>query len=76
MARSALYFITGGVRSGKSRFAEQMARKWVETYGGSLHYLACSRVFDEEMAEAGFAPSARSRGKSDSMENMGVFNRY
>ncbi len=49
MERSALYFITGGVRSGKSRYAEQMARKWVETYGGNLHYLACSRVFDEEM---------------------------
>lgn len=51
MARSALYFITGGVRSGKSRFAEQMAIEWVEAYGGNLHYLACSRVFDEEMAK-------------------------
>ena len=49
MARSALYFITGGVRSGKSRFAEQTAIDWVKTNGGSLHYLACSRVYDEEM---------------------------
>jgi adenosylcobinamide kinase / adenosylcobinamide-phosphate guanylyltransferase len=51
MAQSALYFITGGVRSGKSRFAERTAREWVEAYGGNLHYLACSRVFDEEMAK-------------------------
>ena len=51
MARSALYFITGGVRSGKSRFAEQIARKWAENGKGNLHYLACSRVFDEEMAK-------------------------
>ena len=51
MARSALYFITGGVRSGKSRFAEQTAIEWVNKYGGNLHYLACGRVFDEEMAK-------------------------
>lgn len=51
MARSALYFITGGVRSGKSRFAEQTAIEWVKTNGGNLHYLACGRVFDEEMAK-------------------------
>lgn len=51
MARSALYFITGGVRSGKSHFAERTAREWVEAYGGNLHYLACSRVSDEEMAK-------------------------
>lgn len=51
MAKSALYFITGGVRSGKSQFAEQTAIEWVKTYGGNLHYLACSRVFDEEMAK-------------------------
>lgn len=51
MARSAFYFITGGVRSGKSRFAEQTARSWAEACGGNLHYLACGRVYDEEMAK-------------------------
>lgn len=51
MAKSTLYFITGGVRSGKSRFAEQTAIKWAGAYGGNLHYLACGRVFDEEMAK-------------------------
>lgn len=51
MAKGTLYFITGGVRSGKSHFAEQTAQSWAKTQNGSLHYLACSRVFDEEMAK-------------------------
>ena len=51
MAKAALYFITGGVRSGKSRFAEQTAQEWAIEQHATLHYLACGRVFDAEMAE-------------------------
>lgn len=51
MATGALYFITGGVRSGKSRFAEQTAIKLAEACHGNLHYVACGRVFDKEMAK-------------------------
>jgi adenosylcobinamide kinase/adenosylcobinamide-phosphate guanylyltransferase len=38
-------FITGGARSGKSRFAEQLAT----SYGTSLCYLATAQSLDEEM---------------------------
>ena len=40
-------FILGGARSGKSRFAEELAA----TAGGSLHYLATGRGWDDEMRE-------------------------
>ncbi|MBO0129724.1 bifunctional adenosylcobinamide kinase/adenosylcobinamide-phosphate guanylyltransferase [Agrobacterium burrii] len=40
-------FILGGARSGKSRFAEELA----VTAGGSLHYLATGRPWDEEMRD-------------------------
>jgi adenosylcobinamide kinase/adenosylcobinamide-phosphate guanylyltransferase len=39
--------ITGGSRSGKSRFAETMARQ----LGGEVLYLATAEALDEEMAE-------------------------
>ncbi|MCZ7455327.1 bifunctional adenosylcobinamide kinase/adenosylcobinamide-phosphate guanylyltransferase [Rhizobium rhizogenes] len=40
-------FILGGARSGKSRFAEDLA----VNAGGSLHYLATGRPWDEEMRD-------------------------
>lgn len=40
-------FILGGARSGKSRFAEELAGK----SGGSLHYLATGRAWDDEMRD-------------------------
>jgi len=40
-------FITGGARSGKSRFAEELAHR----FGAPLGYLATARAEDEEMAE-------------------------
>jgi adenosylcobinamide kinase / adenosylcobinamide-phosphate guanylyltransferase len=43
-----LIFITGGVRSGKSRFAEKRAASLRPT-SGSLHYLACGQPSDHEM---------------------------
>jgi len=42
---SRTIFITGGARSGKSRFAEQTA----STYGAPLCYLATAQPLDDEM---------------------------
>lgn len=42
---SRIIFITGGARSGKSRFAEQMAAN----YGTSLCYMATAQSLDDEM---------------------------
>lgn len=41
-----LVFITGGARSGKSRFAEMLARR----YPGRVCYIATAMIADEEMA--------------------------
>ncbi|WP_141433263.1 bifunctional adenosylcobinamide kinase/adenosylcobinamide-phosphate guanylyltransferase [Bacillus sp. 03113] len=46
----SLTFITGGVRSGKSSFAERTAIQLAESMSGSLHYVATGRVTDQEMA--------------------------
>lgn len=40
-------YITGGIRSGKSEFAEQL----VTPYGGSILYVAFGVITDEEMKE-------------------------
>ena len=40
-----IIFITGGARSGKSRFAEQMAAG----FGAPLVYLATAQSLDDEM---------------------------
>ena len=45
-----LVLITGAVRSGKSRFAEQLAAQLSEETSGGVTYVATSRVWDEEMA--------------------------
>ncbi len=44
---SRIIFITGGARSGKSRFAEQVA----VGFGTPLAYLATGQALDEEMTE-------------------------
>ncbi|EIJ79899.1 bifunctional adenosylcobalamin biosynthesis protein CobU [Bacillus methanolicus PB1] len=51
MAHGEIMFITGGVRSGKSSFAEKTAVTIAEKTGGDLHYLACGRSSDPEMSE-------------------------
>ena len=53
-----LVLITGAVRSGKSRYAEQMVRELAGP--GGVVYLATSRVWDDEMA-ARVAQHQRSR---------------
>lgn len=45
MARTI--FITGGARSGKSRFAEELAQR----FGAPLGYLATAQALDSEMEE-------------------------
>jgi len=42
-----IILITGGARSGKSRFAEELAR----SFSGPRAYLATAQALDEEMAE-------------------------
>jgi adenosylcobinamide kinase/adenosylcobinamide-phosphate guanylyltransferase len=42
-----IVLVTGGARSGKSRFAEQYARN----LGNKLAYIATAQVLDEEMAD-------------------------
>ncbi|CAH0242055.1 Bifunctional adenosylcobalamin biosynthesis protein CobP [Peribacillus sp. Bi96] len=51
MEKARLCFITGGVRSGKSGFAEKKALEYALQMNGQLHYLACGRVSDAEMGE-------------------------
>jgi adenosylcobinamide kinase / adenosylcobinamide-phosphate guanylyltransferase len=47
MEKNKLILVTGGARSGKSTFAEQLA----EQYGRPITYIATAQVFDEEMRE-------------------------
>lgn len=50
MEKAPVYFITGGVRSGKSTFAEKKAHELARAHSETwLYYLACGRVQDEEM---------------------------
>ncbi|MCM3116875.1 bifunctional adenosylcobinamide kinase/adenosylcobinamide-phosphate guanylyltransferase [Neobacillus sp. MER 74] len=51
MAESTFIFITGGVRSGKSSFAEKQAIKLASKTGGRLCYLATGVASDPEMQE-------------------------
>jgi len=44
-------FITGGVRSGKSAFAERLAVKKAKEKQLNLHYIACGVPMDDEMTE-------------------------
>jgi adenosylcobinamide kinase / adenosylcobinamide-phosphate guanylyltransferase len=50
-ASSSFIFITGGVRSGKSSFAERKAIEIARTTGGKLTYLATGVPSDPEMKE-------------------------
>ncbi|WP_163183857.1 bifunctional adenosylcobinamide kinase/adenosylcobinamide-phosphate guanylyltransferase [Neobacillus sedimentimangrovi] len=48
-ASSSLIFITGGVRSGKSSFAERLATEFADKTGGKLTYIATGVPSDREM---------------------------
>ncbi len=45
-----LVMVTGGARSGKSRWAEDLAAGLAERHALPVHYLATSGVMDDEMA--------------------------
>jgi len=49
MAESSLIFISGGVRSGKSCFAEKLAADYANKQNGQLHYIAAGQASDLEM---------------------------
>ncbi|EKN65725.1 cobinamide kinase/cobinamide phosphate guanylyltransferase [Neobacillus bataviensis LMG 21833] len=51
MASSSLIFITGGVRSGKSRLAERLAVEIAGNKGGQLTYMATGVPSDTEMQQ-------------------------
>jgi adenosylcobinamide kinase / adenosylcobinamide-phosphate guanylyltransferase len=51
MAAASLIFISGGVRSGKSSFAEKTALELAKENGGQLNYLATGVASDQEMKE-------------------------
>ncbi|MCR8993949.1 bifunctional adenosylcobinamide kinase/adenosylcobinamide-phosphate guanylyltransferase [Brevibacillus laterosporus] len=44
-----IILITGGVRSGKSAFAERLAQQQKQEHGETLVYLATGQAWDEEM---------------------------
>lgn len=44
-----MIFVTGGVRSGKSTFAEQLTMEKAKDLNGNLHYIATGVPSDEEM---------------------------
>ncbi|MGP4106755.1 bifunctional adenosylcobinamide kinase/adenosylcobinamide-phosphate guanylyltransferase [Virgibacillus sp. L01] len=49
MEKGKLIFVSGGVRSGKSSFAEEMAIEWGEQHALKLNYIACGVPSDREM---------------------------
>ncbi|URT71162.1 bifunctional adenosylcobinamide kinase/adenosylcobinamide-phosphate guanylyltransferase [Cytobacillus firmus] len=49
MAEGSLIFISGGVRSGKSSFAERTAAMLAMRTEGKLHYIAAGKAYDPEM---------------------------
>ncbi|HET7615515.1 MAG TPA: bifunctional adenosylcobinamide kinase/adenosylcobinamide-phosphate guanylyltransferase, partial [Bacillales bacterium] len=46
-----MIFVSGGVRSGKSTFAERLAARRANSEKGTLHYVATGRAVDAEMAQ-------------------------
>ncbi|USK55463.1 bifunctional adenosylcobinamide kinase/adenosylcobinamide-phosphate guanylyltransferase [Cytobacillus solani] len=61
--QSSLIFISGGVRSGKSSFAERLAANIVNQTAGNLHYIAAGQSSDPEM-EMRIARHQKDRTKS------------
>lgn len=49
--KSSIIFVTGGVRSGKSSFAERLAIEYAENEKAELHYIATAVHSDTEMQE-------------------------
>lgn len=45
------HLILGGVKSGKSRYAEQLADNWVSGHAGEVIYIATAQHYDDEFGE-------------------------
>ena len=45
------HLILGGVKSGKSRRAEQLAKDWAAECSGKVVYIATARAYDDEFGE-------------------------
>lgn len=65
MAEGSLIFISGGVRSGKSSFAERTAAGLAIKTEGKLHYIAAGKAYDSEM-------KARIQRHQDDREKSGL----
>ncbi|MDF2036763.1 bifunctional adenosylcobinamide kinase/adenosylcobinamide-phosphate guanylyltransferase [Cytobacillus oceanisediminis] len=65
MAEGSLIFISGGVRSGKSSFAERTAAGLALKTDGKLHYIAAGKAYDPEM-------EARIQRHQDDREKSGL----
>ncbi|KON85712.1 cobinamide kinase [Sporosarcina globispora] len=65
MAEGSLIFISGGVRSGKSSFAERTAAELAKKTDGKLHYIASGKAYDPEM-------EARIQRHQDDREESGL----
>ncbi|MBN8203809.1 bifunctional adenosylcobinamide kinase/adenosylcobinamide-phosphate guanylyltransferase [Bacillus sp. NTK034] len=65
MAGGSLIFISGGVRSGKSSFAERTAAGLAMKSEGKLHYIAAGKAYDPEM-------EARIQRHQDDREKSGL----
>jgi adenosylcobinamide kinase / adenosylcobinamide-phosphate guanylyltransferase len=65
MAGESLIFISGGVRSGKSSFAERTAAGLAIKTEGKLHYIAAGKAYDPEM-------EARIQRHQDDREKSGL----
>lgn len=48
---SQFIFIIGGIKSGKSRFAESLVLDMEQKTGRTVHYIATAQVWDDEMAD-------------------------
>ncbi len=59
-----LVLVTGGARSGKSRFAEQYAAR----FGKRIAYIATAQIYDEEMAHRVKLHQARRPAEWDTFE--------
>ncbi|MGL4380850.1 MAG: bifunctional adenosylcobinamide kinase/adenosylcobinamide-phosphate guanylyltransferase [Vibrio sp.] len=46
----SVHLILGGARSGKSGYAEQLARQTAQTHSATLHYVATATALDVEMS--------------------------
>lgn len=70
MAQTQLVFISGGVRSGKSQFAELYVEQFALAKKSSAYYLATAKSFDSEMTKRIEQHKQQRQNKSISWETL------